>query len=134
MLAPTGSTPNRIANRRVFSLLALLICLSLSAILMARPHSSQANPPNLAPNRPATASSTEVPTVPASSAVDGDPGTRWASAASDPQWISVDLGSAQSIGRVVLSWETAYGSGYQIQTSNDAASWTTIKTVSGENG
>ena len=37
---------------------------------------------------------------PASNAVDGDPGTRWSSAFSDPQWIAVDLGSAAEITQV----------------------------------
>jgi len=54
-----------------------------------------------------------------SAAVDGNAGTRWSSAAADPQWISVDLGSSQSICQVGLSWETAYATAYQLQTSPD---------------
>ena len=83
---------------------------------------------NSALNRPVTASSTENGGTPAGSAVDGNTGTRWASAFSDPQWIYVDLGTVQSICKVVLQWEAAYGKQYQIQVSNDAATWTTIYT------
>ncbi|GAA1805386.1 discoidin domain-containing protein [Actinomadura chokoriensis] len=47
---------------------------------------------DLAQGRTATASSQESNAFPASSAVDGDSGTRWSSAFSDPQWLQVDLG------------------------------------------
>ncbi len=90
---------------------------------------------NLALNRPATASSTESATFPAANAVDGNTTTtRWSSAFSDPQWIRVDLGTTQSINRVVLNWEAAYATAYQIQTSNDAATWTTIFSTTTGNG
>ncbi|MFL6077983.1 MAG: discoidin domain-containing protein [Mycobacteriales bacterium] len=81
---------------------------------------------NLALNHPATASSTEAAGYPASDAVDGNTGTRWSSAFSDPQWIQVDLGSSQSICQVVLAWETASGKAYQVQVSDDANTWTTV--------
>ncbi len=90
---------------------------------------------NLAQGKTATASSTENAGTPASAAVDGSPTTRWSSAFSDPQWIQVDLGSAQSICQVTLNWEAAYGKSFQIQTSNDAATWTTIySTTTGTGG
>jgi hypothetical protein len=81
---------------------------------------------NAALNRPASASSVQEGAYPASKAVDGRPETRWSSAASDPQWIQVDLGSSQHICQVVLAWEEAYATAYQIQTSTDATTWTTI--------
>ncbi|MBV9452328.1 MAG: discoidin domain-containing protein, partial [Streptosporangiaceae bacterium] len=81
---------------------------------------------NAAQGQPATASSTENAGTPASAAVDGDTGTRWSSAFSDPQWLQVDLGSAKSICQVILNWETAYGKAFQIQTSPDGSTWTTI--------
>ncbi|MDX6222174.1 MAG: hypothetical protein QOD91_1228 [Frankiales bacterium] len=81
---------------------------------------------NAAQGKTAVASSTENAGTPASSAVDGNTGTRWSSAASDPQWIYVDLGSSQSICQVSLNWEAAYASAFQIQTSPDAATWSTI--------
>jgi len=81
---------------------------------------------NAALNRPATASSTENAGTPASAAVDGNAGTRWSSAASDPQWIQVDLGTAQSVCQLTLAWETAYATAFQIQVSPDVVTWTTI--------
>jgi hypothetical protein len=81
---------------------------------------------NLALGRPATASSAENGTFPAAAAVDGNAGTRWSSAFSDPQWIQIDLGSAQAICQVVLQWEAAYARSFQIQTSPDGANWTSI--------
>src|SRR5947209_19212633 len=81
---------------------------------------------DIAQGRTATASSTENASFPASNAVDGNTGTRWSSAFSDPQWIEVDLGASQSICQVTLDWETAYGKAFQIQTSTDGATWATV--------
>jgi hypothetical protein len=90
---------------------------------------------NLALNKTATASSAENAGTPASAAVDGNTGTRWSSAFSDPQWLEVDLGSSQSICQVTLQWETAYGKAFQIQTSTDNSTWTTIfSTTTGTGG
>ncbi len=90
---------------------------------------------NAAQGRPATASSTENAGTPASAAVDGDPGTRWASAFSDPQWLQVDLGSPVAICQVVLTWEAAYATAFQVQVSADAAAWSTVySTTTGTGG
>jgi hypothetical protein len=90
---------------------------------------------NLALNHPATASSLENAGSPASNAVDGNLGTRWSSAFSDPQWLQVDLGSVQTICKVILNWEAAYGKAFQIQTSNDGTTWTPIySTTTGTGG
>jgi beta-glucosidase len=90
---------------------------------------------NAALNRPATASSTEGAGTPASAAVDGDNGTRWSSAFSDPQWLQVDLGSTLAVCQVAITWEAAYGKAYQIQVSSDAVNWTTIaSTTTGAGG
>ncbi|MET8280356.1 ThuA domain-containing protein [Micromonospora sp. NPDC005174] len=89
---------------------------------------------NLLLNKPTTTSSTEGADVSGEQAVDGNLTTRWSSTFSDPQWIRVDLGSPTAIGRVKLAWEAAYSSAYQIQTSNDGTTWTTVKTVTGADG
>ena len=90
---------------------------------------------NIALNKTATASSQENVGTPAQDAVDGDAGTRWSSAFTDPQWLQVDLGSSQSICKVVLQWETAYATAFQLQTSNDGTNWTTIySTTAGTGG
>ncbi|MEU4365285.1 discoidin domain-containing protein [Promicromonospora sp. NPDC023987] len=88
---------------------------------------------NAALGRPATASSTEGPFGPAL-AVDGDPGTRWSSEAADPQWIQVDLGTVQDVCRVELTWETAYGKDFRIETSDDGTTWRTLRTVTDGTG
>ncbi|MHA6764079.1 discoidin domain-containing protein [Streptacidiphilus sp. PAMC 29251] len=89
----------------------------------------------LSQGHPATASSTENATFPASAAVDGDTGTRWSSAFSDPQWVQVDLGATHSISQVKLNWEAAYAKAFQIQTSTDGVNWTSIySTTTGTGG
>ncbi len=91
---------------------------------------------NIALNKIATSSSNENAGTTPNLAVDGNvTGTRWSSLPSDPQWIQIDLGSTQSICHVKLTWETAFGSAYQIQTSNDAVTWTSIySTTTGDGG
>jgi chitinase len=90
---------------------------------------------NLALNRPATSSSNETAAFTPNLAVDGNTTTRWSSAFSNPQWIQVDLGATYNINRVVLNWEAAYGSGYQIQVSGSASGpWTNIYSTTTGNG
>lgn len=89
----------------------------------------------LSQGRPTTASSAENAGTAAPNATDGDTGTRWSSAFSDPQWLQVDLGASHSVTRVVLNWQNAYGKAYQIQTSDDGTTWTTIySTATGPGG
>ena len=89
----------------------------------------------LSQGHPATASSSENTSFTAPNAVDGNTGTRWSSAFSDPQWVQVDLGATHTVSQVVLNWETAYATAYQIQTSNDGSTWTTIySTTAGTGG
>ncbi|MBN1409411.1 MAG: discoidin domain-containing protein [Spirochaetales bacterium] len=88
---------------------------------------------NLALNKAVTVSSVEAAYA-GSNAVDGNTGTRWGSEFSDPQYIYVDLGTACSVNRVVLQWETAYGSSYQIQVSSNASTWTTVYSTTSGNG
>lgn len=93
---------------------------------------------DVARGKVATASSYErglFGSYPASKAVDGDPSTRWASHWSDPQWLSVDLGAAKTVARVVLRWEAAYGKAYRVEVSSDGVAWSSAyATVSGDGG
>src|SRR5579863_2771416 len=116
---------------------ALLVSVLVAGFGVAAPKASAATcgTTNIALNKTATASSTENAGFPASNAVDGNTGTRWSSAWSDPQWLEVDLGSSQSICGVALNWETAYATAFQIQTSADGSNWTTIySTTTGTGG
>ena len=111
---------------------ALLSAATLSAGSAA---AASCGTTNLALHQPTTASSIQGPSWPASNATDGNLTTRWSSAFSDPQWLEVDLGSTQSICQVAIHWETAYAKAFQIQTSNDNSTWTTIySTTTGTGG
>ncbi|CAM5684474.1 discoidin domain-containing protein [Streptomyces chartreusis] len=88
----------------------------------------------LSQGKSVTSSSNENAATPAASAVDGDRGTRWSSAASDNQWLQVDLGATASVTRVVLDWEAAHGKDYKIQFSQDGTGWSDAKTVTGSDG
>jgi acyl-homoserine lactone acylase PvdQ len=90
---------------------------------------------NLAYGKTATASSTQALTsyTPAK-AVDGDSTTRWSSSYSDSNWLMVDLGSAQAVGRVILHWEAAYGLAYKIDVSTNGSTWTTVWSTTTGNG
>ncbi len=79
---------------------------------------------NLALYKSATSNGNESANLAALNAVDGDLTTRWSSASVDPSWIEVDLGSPLLINKVVLYWQAAYGTAYQIQVSNDEQNWT----------
>jgi hypothetical protein len=61
---------------------------------------------NVALDKPATASSSENSRTTAAKAVDGDTGSRWSSAFSDPQWLQVDLGAPTDVCQVVISWQS----------------------------
>jgi hypothetical protein len=84
---------------------------------------------NLAEGRPVKASSVltkDGQTYRAEFAVDGKGDTRWSSEFRDPQWLAVDLGSMQTISRVELQWEGAFGKAYSIQVSADGENWRTV--------
>jgi uncharacterized repeat protein (TIGR01451 family) len=92
--------------------------------------------PNLALDGQATTSSVLLGSA-AANAVDGNATTSWSSAVgSGPlQWVQVDLGNIEAIDEVTLLWGTPFASAYQIQTSNDDISWTTIySTTTGAGG
>ncbi|MEY9863881.1 hypothetical protein ABH935_009534, partial [Catenulispora sp. GAS73] len=136
MKAPSfgGTLHRRPLIRSAHAAFLLLLALSLALLTVVAPAAHAADS-LLSQGRPATASSLENSTFPASNAVDGNTATRWSSAFSDPQWLQVDLGATATIDKVVLNWEAAYATGYQIQTSNDAVNWTSIySTTTGTGG
>jgi sucrose-6-phosphate hydrolase SacC (GH32 family) len=73
----------------------------------------------------ADASSVYNSGFPAEYAVDGDRNTRWCSSRpyGKQEWLQIDLGKVQPIGRIELHWEIAFGLGYQLSVSNDAKDW-----------
>lgn len=64
-------------------------------------------------------------------------GTRWASSTDAPmtdaekndQWWQVDLGQRRIFNKIQIVWEGAWGKSFDIQMSNDAEIWTTIKEI-----
>ena len=83
----------------------------------------------------ASASSVEGTGYEADKAFDGDPATRWSSAHGvDPQWLQMDFGGSRVINRVVLNWEAAYATAYEIQVSDDGESWTDVYSTSAGDG
>jgi chitodextrinase len=122
------SRPRR-SRKRLFVSAAAVVAMAAGALVAGFTGSASAAGTLLSQNQPVVASSIEGAGTPASAAVDGNTTTRWSSAFSDPQWIYVDLGASASISQVVLNWEAAYATGYQIQTSPDATTWTTIYTT-----
>ncbi|HEY3465834.1 MAG TPA: discoidin domain-containing protein [Amycolatopsis sp.] len=114
----------------------LVTAVTTAAVVGSAPAAAAAcGTANLAQGHPATASSTENGGTPASAAFDGNAGTRWSSAFSDPQWVQVDLGSAQQLCDVVLTWEAAYAKAFSVQLSADANTWTSAySTTTGTGG
>ena len=116
--------------------LALVTGAVVAAGLLTAPlFTAQAAPTLLSQGHTVTASSTENAAFPASSAVDGDPGTRWSSLAADPQTLQVDLGGSHTLNQVVLQWEAAYAKAFTIQASADGNQWATVyATTTGTGG
>ncbi|MEV0173089.1 discoidin domain-containing protein [Streptomyces sp. NPDC050803] len=128
--APPHSRPSR---RSVIGALVLALAAALLAVVPA-PRAAAA-PTLLSQGKPVTASSTEHAGTPAAAAVDGDNGTRWSSAFSDPQWIRIDLGAPAAISQIELRWEAAYATAYRIETSQNGTDWSTAhSTTTGTGG
>src|SRR5438876_8130853 len=120
-------------RRRAVGLLLALLALAVT-FTAAVPGKAQAAS-LLSQGAPTTASSTENAGFPASAATDGNTGTRWSSAFSDPQWLQVDLGGTATVSQVVLNWETAYARAFQVQISDNGTSWTNLySTTAGTGG
>lgn len=110
------------------------------------PPGSTVNPPpegnNLALNKPTTASSEyNHPTyglLAASNATDGDMTTRWGSNEINNQntqeWIMVDLQENYSISNILIFWESAYASAFNIEISPDGTNWTQFYSTSNFSG
>jgi parallel beta-helix repeat protein len=89
---------------------------------------------NLAAGK-ATSESSHTDVYPSSNVTDGNQNTYWESADNAlPQWVQVDLGSAQSAGRVVLQLPATWGARNEtlsLQGSTDGFTFTTISASAG---
>jgi hypothetical protein len=108
---------------------ALTLFILLTGYMQAYPQCNTAL--IISQGRPAFASSQEGPAYDPGNAFDGDRTTRWSSAFSDPQYLYVDLGAVTTLCQVNLIWEAAYGKDFTIDISDDALTWTTVATITG---
>ncbi|MEU4219837.1 DUF1996 domain-containing protein [Actinoplanes sp. NPDC026623] len=121
-------------RKRTLSVAAAIAAVLTTYVVAAQTGANAADV-LLSQGRPATASSTESAAFPASNAVDGNAGTRWSSAFSDPQWLQIDLGGTATVSSVALAWETAYSRTFSLQISPNGSAWTDLKTnVAGTGG
>ncbi len=117
------------------SRLAMVAAGALVATMAAGTTRALAADANIALGAVASATSAESAALGADRAVDGDATTRWSSAFSDPQVLTVDLGAAAHVSAVTLRWEAAYGSAYRIEGSTDGSQWTqAYATSTGDGG
>jgi cytochrome c len=63
---------------------------------------------------------------------DGNLSTRWCSLPVYPAWIYIDLQTNHLITGITLRWEACALGQYQIDVSDDASTWTTILTSTGQ--
>ncbi len=108
------------------------------------PAPSPAPAPAPAPNpgqpgvavKPVTATSSAVENQGNSAlqAIDGKPGTRWASTFEDGAWIQFDFGAKTPVGYMKLVWENAYGKAYSLRVSDDGQNWTELRNVGNGRG
>lgn len=91
---------------------------------------------NLAQGKAVTYSSEESSLYVGANITDGDKDTRWASNPnSQTDWVYVDLGETKEIDKVLIDWEAAYATQYQIQVSDDANNWKDVyRTYNGKGG
>jgi glucose/arabinose dehydrogenase len=114
---------------------ATVVAAALMTTNLAGGNAAPLADPLLSQGKPVTASSSGSCCA-AANAVDGNSATRWASAGgTDPQWIYVDLGAVAHVSRVRLQWDLSCATAYEIDVSNDHATWSKIfSTTAGKGG
>lgn len=115
---------------------------AISGVLTVTATTAQPPPPsstNLALNKAATANDTSAPTTTYApgKAVDGNGTTFWAPncCGSGANWWQVDLGATYDVARVKSTWiAPRYPRTYQIQGSLNGSTWTTIQSLTNQDG
>jgi glucosylceramidase len=77
----------------------------------------------------AQSSSDQSSSQTAAMAIDQDSETRWASSWNDSEWLKLDMGTQTRISGVAIDWECGYDSAYEVQTSVDGLTWTTVRAI-----
>jgi len=88
---------------------------------------------NVAPQGKASASSVENEYHSPICAIDGDYGTRWASARDMSQWIEIEWNKTQELSKIKIIFEYAYANDYTIETWNGSNWVTQIKVENNTN-
>lgn len=70
----------------------------------------------------------------ASNVYDQDSSSRWSSEFTDEQWIVLDFGTTTHFSRILLEWESAHATAYELQVSSDSQTWKTIQSVAQSQG
>lgn len=107
----------KMLHRAVAMIACMFAIVFASSLLCVRP-AAAAEATNLALNKTAVTDSEEASSVAAGKAVDGNDSTRWGSAedaAGGAHWIYVDLGSAKTVKKATIKWESYKATGYKIQ-------------------
>jgi hypothetical protein len=92
----------------------------------------RAPPPVTTPRPIASATSSSAP---ASNAVDDDPASAWRSAKTAEAMLTLDFGYEREFGGIVLHWLPGQNARrYEIELSDDAKAWRTVRRVSTGNG
>ncbi len=91
---------------------------------------------NLASGKSVTYSTKESTGYEGDNITDGDLNARWASDSnSQTDWVVIDLGEKKDIEEVLIKWENAYATQYQVQVSDDAKTWDEVyRTYNGKGG
>ena len=103
---------------RAVAMIACMFAIVFASSLLCVHSAAAAEATNLALNKTAVADSEEASSVAAGKAVDGNDSTRWGSAedtAGGAHWIYVDLGSAKTVKKATIKWESYKATGYKIQ-------------------
>jgi hypothetical protein len=92
-------------------------------------------PVNIALNKELTAATAMGAGATPDLAGDADASTSWTAAASDGQWLQVDLGTPYSLTGAQIAWGGVFATNFKLQVSNDGAAWTdAYATASGAGG
>ncbi|PYI57488.1 discoidin domain-containing protein [Paenibacillus flagellatus] len=89
------------------------------------------NKTNIAYQQHVTASSNAAD---ASRLTDGDLLNDWTGAATNAEWVRIDLGSPRSFNRLVLKWDADYADQYKVQVSDDGVTFADVHTESAGDG
>lgn len=76
-----------------------------------------------------------APSPDAMNAADGDLSTRWAPLnGADNQWIRFDFGKTKTMDHVIIHWEDAFATAYDIQVADDDVTWKTVVQARDQDG